>query len=315
MSSRIAFSLAGALAAAAICAAAVRVQEPAKKPEVLRFSGIPDADKDKLTKQFGPVAEYLSKKLGLKVEYVHAPDYVGSVTALAANKIDLAWFGGVTAVQAEERTKGEVTFVAARENDLKFKSYFIANKALVESGKLKKAASLDFDTVDALKALGPAFKGLSFTFGDKSSTSGHFMPRHFLETAGLDPEASFKGKPGFQLQGGHSATLRAVASGAFDLGVLNYTNWEKADDESKANAPVVYVTPAFVDYCFVAHKRIGPELTEAIRKALLELDPKNPEHKPVLDAFSAPRFVAADPKMWDEMRAVMASAAKKGVGL
>lgn len=288
-------------------------QGPAPKLEVLRFSGIPDADKKDLSKQYAVVSAYLSKELGVRVEFVNVPDYNGAVTSLAANKIDFAWLGGVTAVQSEERTKNEVSFVAARDTDLKFKSYFIANKALVESGRFKKVDSLDYGTLAQLKALAPALEQSSFTFGDKLSTSGHFMPRHFLTEAGLDPESAFHGKPGFQLQGGHSATLKAVASGAFDAGVLNYASWEKADDETKAAAPVVAVSPAFVDYCWVAHNRVGKDVIGKLRAAFLELDAKNPEHEPVLKVFSAAKFVNADPKLWDGMRAVMKAARERGI--
>jgi phosphonate transport system substrate-binding protein len=305
------------LVAAALAAFPLHGRQPAEDPapriEVLRFSGIPDSDKRDLSKQYEVVSAYLAKELGLRVEFVNVPDYNGAVTALAANKIDFAWLGGVTAVQSEERTKNAVTFVATRDTDLAFKSYFVAHKSLVESGRFRKVESLDYGKIDQLKALVPAFKQSSFTFGDKLSTSGHFMPRHFLGEAGLDPETAFASKPGFQLQGGHSATLKAVASGAFDLGVLNYASWEMADDATKAAAPVVAVSPAFVDYCWVAHNRVGKDAIASLRKAFVQLDAKNPAHEPVLKVFSASKFVDADPKLWDGMRAVMKAARERGV--
>jgi phosphonate transport system substrate-binding protein len=304
---------AGASGSPAPSALAANPAPQEKKIEVLRFSGIPDADKKDLTKQYEVVSRYLSAELGLPVEFINVPDYNGAVTSLAANKIDFAWLGGVTAVQSEERTQGQVAFVAARDTDLRFKSYFIANKGLVDSGVFQPVASLDYGTVENLKALAPKLAKVTFTFGDKLSTSGHFMPRHFLVEAGIDPESSFKGKPGFQLQGGHSATLRAVATGAFDMGVLNYASWDKADEESKKNAPVIAVTPSYVDYCWVAHKRMGAENIERLRAAFLKLDAATPAHEEVLKVFSAASFVEADPKMWDGMRKVMKAAAERGI--
>ncbi len=282
---------------------------------VLRFSGIPDADKDKLTKQYEAVKAYLEIELGVPVEYVHAPDYAGAVAALCSNKLDFCWLGGVTAVQAEEQTGGKTVFVATRDEDLRFKTYFIANRALVDSGKLPAAPALEPMPLSALSALKPALAECSFTFGAKGSTSGHVMPRHFLESAevDLDPEQDFKSPAAFQLQGGHSATLAAVASGAVDVGALNYTNWEKADDATKQNAPVIYVTPEYVDYCVVASQRLGPDLVAKLRQAFVELDPSVPAEKAVLEAFSAKRFVAADPKAWDEMRGVMKSLEERGI--
>lgn len=289
----------------------------AAAPEIarLRLSGIPDSDKEKLTKQYEVVTAYLTAELGIPVEYVHVPDYTGAVQGLAANKLDLVWLGGVTAVQAENETAGQARFVAAREEDLRFKSYFIAHRALVDAGVFAPVQERSPQPLADLAALADAFAGHTFTFGAKSSTSGHIMPRHFLESpeVGISPETGFKSAPGFQVQGGHSATLQQVASGAYDLGVLNYTNWEKADAATQENAPVIYVTPEYVDYCFVAHARLGDELVERLRAALVALDSEDPADRPVLDVFSAKKFVPADPKAWDGIRAVLKSGKERGI--
>lgn len=277
-------------------------------PAPLRFSGIPDADKAKLTKMYAVVADYLSAALGRPVTYVHAPDYTAAVTALAANKVDFVWLGGVTAIQAEARTKGHVQFVATRESDLHFRSYFVANEAVVASGRFAKAAEpLAPMPLTQLAALGPALAESSFSFGAKNSTSGHIMPRYFLSTAevGFDVDGGFRGKPAYQLQGGHNATLSAVASGAVDVGALNYKTWDDADDATKQRAPVVYVTPEYVDYVVVAHDRVGDTTVAALRDALTALDANVPAHAPVLEAFSAKRFVAAEPAQWDGIRRVV----------
>ena len=84
-----------------------------------------------------------------------------------------------------------------------------------------------------------------------------------------------------------------------------FTVWDAQKPEDKEKAPIIYTTPEYVDYCFAAHERLGKDTIEKIRKALIALDPKNPDHKEVLDAWSAKAFVAADPKMWDGMKKVL----------
>ncbi len=300
--------------APASAGAATSSKAPAKL-ERLRLSGIPDADKDKLSAQYAAVTKYLTGVLGVPVEYVHAPDYAAAVSGLAANKLDLVWLGGVTAVQAETETGGQAVFVAARDTDLRFKSYFIANKALIEAGKFQALQSFEPGSLASLAALKPSLSGLRFTFGAKSSTSGHIMPRTFLEdpAVGIEPEQHFKAAPGYQLQGGHSATLEAVASGAFDVGVLNYSTWDKADVAKKQAAPVIAVSPEFVDYCFVAHQRLGEAWIQKLRTALVELDPAQPDQKAVLEVFSASKFVKVDPKAWDGIRAILKTGKQRGI--
>ena len=92
--------------------------------------------------------------------------------------IHLAWFGGLTGVQALARTPGAEAIVQ-RPRDENFHSVFIVNSGVGLSG-------------DELSAL----KGLTFTFGSESSTSGHLMPWYFLTQAGVDPDRdSFSGCP------------------------------------------------------------------------------------------------------------------------
>ncbi|MEE9385638.1 MAG: PhnD/SsuA/transferrin family substrate-binding protein [Nannocystaceae bacterium] len=282
----------------------------------LRFSGVPDSDKDKLSKLYAAVSGYLSAELGREVEYVHVPDYTAAVTALAANKVDLVWLGGVTAVQAEQRTGGQVDFVATRAADLHFKTYFVAQRQHVANGVFK-AVSPDRTPMPLpeLAAMKPDFARMTLTFGSKNSTSGHIMPRYFMQRddVDIDPETDLKSPAAFQLKGGHSATLRAVASGASDLGALNYTTWERADDQSKLDAPVIYVTPEYVDYVMVAHRRLGADTIAQLRGALVALDVRNSAHATVLEAFGARTFVRADPKAWDGIRGVLDELERKGV--
>lgn len=279
--------------------------EPTAKPAApaeLRFSVIPDFNKAKLAESSAQLATFLSKKLGVPVRYEPSADYTAAVNGLIADKLDFVWLGGKTTVDALDHGQGKVRVLATRDIDLAFKTYFIANKNVIAAGKAKAMTSL--------AELQPLAKELSFTFGDVNSTSGHLMPRHFLVEAGLDPDTAFK-TMGYQASGGHGATLKAVASGASDLGALNYGYWDKASDEDKANAPIVYTTPGYVDYSWVGHDRIGAPMLDKIAGAFLALDAANPEDKAILDAWSAKeKFVAADAKLWDSIRKVRDSLPK-----
>ncbi len=274
----------------------------------LRFSGIPDGDKRALKTGYETVARHLSRALGAAVEYTHVPDYTAAVTALATGAVDFAWLGGVTTVQAESRTPGGVHFVAARSTDLHFKSYLIANREVAARKGLTALQDRSPGDLAALAALAPQLRGSSFSFGSKNSTSGHVMPRAFFSdpAVGLNPETDFAGGATYQLKGGHAATMRAVASAAVDFGVVNFAAWEAADASVRTDAPVVAVTPEYVDYCLVANARMPMPTVEKLRGALLGLDPADAADAEVLAAFSASRFVAVDPEDWDGIRGVLA---------
>jgi len=170
----------------------------------LRVSAIPDENPQELLRIYTPFVDYLSKEIGLPVKFVPVVDYAATVVALAANRLDLVWYGGFTSVQAVSRAKGAKR-IAMRKEDVEFKSKFITRKG---SG------------IRSLKDL----KGKTFSFGSVSSTSGHLMPRYFLLQAGIKPERDFAK---FSFSGAHDATAAWVEAGKIDAGALNFLVWDK----------------------------------------------------------------------------------------
>ncbi|MCK6438701.1 MAG: phosphate/phosphite/phosphonate ABC transporter substrate-binding protein [Planctomycetes bacterium] len=263
----------------------------AAMPATIKITGIPDSNQKQLKAEYLAIGAYLEKELGTKVQWVEVKDYAGAVTSLISGAADMAWLGGVTTVQAERVTKGNVTLVACRDVDLKFKSYVIANK---------DSAAKDVKDFAGLKAKA---KDLKLVFGGQSSTSGHVMPRYFMAQAGLSP-ADFNGAPAFS--GNHTATLEMINKGAGDVGMINYEDFDnKATPEQKANTVKLFETPEYVDYCWVARNELGAGAIGKVREALLKLDSKNPEHQKVLSLHGAGKFIEAKPEYWAKCREVV----------
>ena len=157
-----------ALAAVAMITAACGGDDDDDR-STLFIGGIPDQDVSTLERQFNLLADYLSEETGLDVQYRPSTDYAAIVTACARGDVQLGWFGGLTGVQARERS-AEARAIAQRPRDAEFHSVFIVRAELAdEIGELGDLA------------------GLTFTFGSESSTSGHLMPRFFMPAAGVDP--------------------------------------------------------------------------------------------------------------------------------
>ena len=248
---------------------------------VLRVGGIPDQDASRLARRYDGFADYLSQKLGVEVEYVPSADYAAVVTAFTQGNLDLAFFGGLTGVQARILDEGAEA-VAQREQDAAFHSKFIIRHDLPATS-LSDLADLAGD--------------LTITFGSESSTSGHLMPRYFLRRAGLEADSSFKSPPNYS--GSHDLTWQLVESGAFDIGALNEDVWERAVatglvDVSKVR--VLETTPAYFDYNWTAASGVGEKFgdgfSQKIQKALLELGAE--ENSEILKLFSTERFIATE---------------------
>ena len=264
--------------AAALAGAALSAQAQA----VLRVTAIPDESPTELARKFEPLGKYLEAKLGMKVEWTPVTDYAAAVETLVNRKVDLAWFGGFTFVQASQRSGGKVIPLVQRAEDEKFRSVFITDAT---SGITK------------LEDL----KGRTFSFGSASSTSGHLMPRSFLLAAKVNPDTDFKR---VSYSGAHDATIPAVASGKVDAGALNISVWEKFLAEKKvdpATVKVFYTTPGYYDYNWSVHADMPAALREKIAAAFLALE-SAPGGKEILALQRASRFIPTQAANYQSIR-------------
>ena len=253
--------------------------------QVLRVTAIPDESPTELARKAAPLVKYLESKLGVKVEYTPVTDYAAAVETLVNKKVDLAWFGGFTFVQAHVRSGGKVIPLVQREEDEKFRSVFITT----EPG------------INALADL----KGKDVSFGSQSSTSGHLMPRSFLLQAGLNPEKDFRR---VAFSGAHDATIAAVAAGKVQAGALNISVWDKFVADKKvdtAKVRVFYTTPGYYDYNWTVHADMPAALREKLTQAFLALSKDTAEGKEVLELQRATRFV---PTKADNYKGIEAAA-------
>ncbi len=256
---------------------------------VFRVTTIPEEAATEQTRKFGPIVKYLESKLGQKVEFIPVSDYPAAVEALVNKQVDMVWFGGFTFVQASVRSGGKIVPIAQREEDTKFQSVFITKPG---SG-IKTLADL---------------KGKQVSFGSQSSTSGHLMPRSFLLDAKIDPDKDFKR---VAYSGAHDATIASVVSGKVDAAALDITVWNKFVKEGKVSdkdAVVFFTTPGYFNYNWSVHADMPAAQRERVKKALLDIDPKTPEGKEILDLNRATRYIATVPENYRGIEAAARSA-------
>ena len=259
------------VAGLALCASAVT----SFAADVLRVSAIPDEAPTELLRKFKPLGAYLEQQTGMKVEFVPVADYPAVVEALATDRLDMAWLGGFTFVQVNQKTGNAIPLVQ-REQDAQFTSKFITSDPNVKS-----LADLE---------------GKSFAFGSISSTSGSLMPRYFMLQDNIKPETYFSR---VAYSGAHDATAAWVQAGKVDAGVLNASVWQKLVDSGKVDTNKVKVfatTPTYFDYNWTVRGTLDPVLAEKLKQAFLALDPAKPADKAILDLQAASRFIATKPE-------------------
>ena len=241
------------------------------------FTAIPDQDQTRLKQRFNQVAKYLETELNVQVQYIPVKSYSAAITAFRNDQVQLAWFGGLSGVQARRLVPGSKA-IAQGEEDQFFKTYIIAN---TQTG-LIKAQTLPTNTAK-----------LTFSFGAKGSTSGRLMPEYYLQKHYGDLSKNIFKRIGFS--GDHSRTIALVQSGAYDLGAVNYKVWEQELANNSIdlnNIDVIWESPNYPDYQWTIRgdtdKYWGSGFSNKVQLALLSIiDPV------LLNAFPRTKFVQA----------------------
>lgn len=260
------------LAAASVlllsCSAAVSAQ-------TLVFTAIPDEDETKLVERFRGIADYLSENLDVDVRYIPVKSYAAAVSAFRNNQVQLAWFGGLSGVQARSLVPGSQA-IAQGVEDQAFYSHIIAHK----STGLDEAENLPEDLL-----------GKTFTFGSKGSTSGRLIPEYYIREAFNEAPDEVFSRVGFS--GNHTRTLRLVEAGTYEVGAINFAVWDKETKDGNVDTDavkVIWTTPSYPNYQWSirgdADETFGDGFTDRVQQALL-----NMKDKELLDSFPRSGFI------------------------
>jgi phosphate/phosphite/phosphonate ABC transporter binding protein len=163
--------------------------------DTLRMGVIPLDAPAEMYRRFTPLAEYLSRAVGRRVELSTAVDFVHTLKDLEEGVTQIAFLTPTTYIEARNNF-GAVLLVKALRNGVAFTHSVI----VVQSGG--GIASVE------------AIKGKSFAFGDKMSTSSYLMPRAMLADAGI----GLDDLKHYAFLGHHDSVAAAVLAGEYDAG-------------------------------------------------------------------------------------------------
>ncbi|SEN04279.1 phosphate/phosphite/phosphonate ABC transporter substrate-binding protein [Nitrosomonas marina] len=252
--------------------------------ETLKIGLLPDSAQKILDSRFGPLLHYIEDETGLRVEYKQSKDYLDLLNQFKEKELDAVFFGGYTFILAQQGAGAEP--LVLRDNDLHFNTVF-----LVRPGSIEKRLR---DYKDAV-----------ISFGSRQSTSGHLMPRYFLDQQSIHPENFFSK---VLYSGSHDKTAYWVRDGIADIGAANsqvIKRMLREGDLQDSDIQILWQTPDYTDYVWAIQPDMEPSLRVRLLDAFLSLSPLNPEHEHILESAGAGGFLPAHDADFDLLRNVV----------
>ena len=202
-----------------------------------------------------PLIEDLQKRTGLKVTPFFATDYAGIIEAMRFKKVQVGWFGNKSAIEAVDRSNGEVfAKMIAPDGSQGYYSLLVVHK------------DSPLRSVEDMIKNG---KNLNFGNGDPNSTSGFLVPSYYIFALNkIDPKTLFKTSRGAN----HETNLLAVINKQVDVATNNTENLERYTEkfpDKAAEVRVLWKSPLIPSDPLVWRKDLPAEVKKKIKDFFL----------------------------------------------
>ena len=215
-----------------------------------------------------PFFRDMEKKTGLTIKSFYAPDYAGVIEAMRFNKVQVAWYGNKSAMEAVDRSNGEI-FAQVMYTDGSFGYH-----GLLIAHKDSPYNNLD----DVLKNS----KNINFSIGDPNSTSGFLIPTFYVFAKnGVDHRTAFK----TVRNASHGANLQAVLAKQVDVATNNTEDLGKLETskpELASQVKVLWKSPLIPSDPFVWRKDLDPAVKAKLKSFVIGYAKTDPAEKAIL---------------------------------
>jgi phosphonate transport system substrate-binding protein len=255
------------IAAASLAVVGAVAAQPASAVDEMmkeiNFGIISTESQQNLRATWGPVLDDLSAYTGLKVNAFFAPDYAGIIEGMRFNKVQVAWFGNKSAMEAVDRAGGEV-FVQTVD---------VEGNPGYWSLLVTSADSPLNSLQDVLKC----DRSLNFGNGDPNSTSGFLVPSYYVFAQNnVTPQDCFKRV----VNANHETNLLAAANKQVDVATNNTENLRRieiAKPDAFKKIKVIWKSPLIPSDPLVWRKDLSDDMKGVIKSFFLSYGRVGPD--------------------------------------
>lgn len=229
----------------------------------------------------------MGKQVGAEIKPFFASDYAGVIQAMRFGKVDMAWYGNKSAMEAVDRASGEVfARVVYDDGTTGYTSILIAQK------------NSPINNVEDMLA---SAKTLNFGNGDPNSTSGYLVPGYYVfGKHNVDPKQIFKRT----LNANHESNLMAVANGQLDVATFNSNSWDMMKErqpEILSKVKIIWESPEIPSDPLVWRTDMSDDMKQKVKTFFVNYG-STPEEQAVLKRLSWSKFKESDNSQLEPIR-------------
>jgi phosphonate transport system substrate-binding protein len=215
---------------ATMAAAAFMATAAYAETKEINFGIISTESTQNLKQYWTPFLADLEKETGITIKPFFASDYAGIIEGMRFGKVQMAWYGNKSAMEAVDRADGEVFAQSVDvEGNPGYWSLLVTN--------------VDNTSINTVDDVLKCDKTLSFGNGDPNSTSGFLVPSVFVfGVKNVDPKSCYKAVT----NANHETNLMAVVNKQVDFATNNtenLRNFAKSHPEETKKIKEVWRSP------------------------------------------------------------------------
>lgn len=217
--------------------------------DTINFGIISTESQQNLKTTWQPFLAAMEQKTGYKVKAFFAPDYAGIIQGMRFNKVDVAWYGNKSAMEAVDRAGGEIF---AQTVDVTGNPGYWSVLVTHKDSKL-----------NSLEDVLANRQELIFGNGDPNSTSGFLVPSYYVFAKNNVDVSEFKRS----MNSSHEANALAAAAKQVDVATGNTENMDRLKmtaPEKFAQLKVIWKSPLIPSDPIVWRKNLPEDAKEKV---------------------------------------------------
>ena len=258
--------------------------ETKKEEKVIKMGFVPLKNSEKLVEDLKPISDYLTERLGVKVEAFTASNYIGVVEGLGSGSVDFGIIPPFSSLLAQKQSN--------------------AKPILTSKGKTGKpgyTAELYVRKDSGIKSLQDV-KGKKVAFVDPSSSSGYIYPGAMLVNAGLNLDKDIS----YQFSGGHDKSLQLLLNKDVDV-IATFDGVEdryaKDFPQAKTDIQKLASSDMIPGVMVTTSGKMDKELQEKLEKALRDIEKDQKMKEMFTKMFSITGFTDVDQDAYKKVEA------------